>query len=122
MTRTRNARLAGFMFLFYIATAFPMLSLSNRVTAGKDTTAKLANIAQHVPQMRVIVVLTMICFVNAVVLGVALYGITREEDHELAVLAMSCRIAEGVINALGTAFPLTLLWMATEGNASIPVA
>jgi hypothetical protein len=122
MTRTTNARLAGFMFLFYIATAFPMLMLSNRVTSGADTAAKLANIAQHANVMRVIVVLTLICFVDAVVLAVALYGITRDVDHELAILAMSCRLAEGVINALGAAFPLTLLWIATAGNPSIPIA
>ena len=122
MTVRTNARLAGFMFLFYIATAFPMLALSNRVMSGADAAATLANIAQHVTQMRVIVVLTMICFVNAITLAVALYGVTREEDHELAVLAMSCRFAEGVINALGAAFPLALLSMAREGNPSIPVA
>ena len=113
MTRTTNARLAGFMFLFYIATAYPMMVLSNRVTSGSDISAKLANIAQHVSLMRVIVVLSPIMFLNAVVLAVALYGITRDEDHELAILAMSCRIGEGVINAIGTASPLALLWLAT---------
>src|SRR5438874_5616962 len=121
MTRSTNARLAGFMFLFYIATAFPMLVLSNRVTSGADVAAKLANIAQHVPLMRVIVVLTLMCFLDAVVLAVALFGITRDEDHELAILAMLCRITEGVINAIGTAFPLALLWIATGvASASIP--
>jgi hypothetical protein len=120
MTRTTNARLAGFMFLFYIATAFPMMILSGRVTSGADTAAKLANIAQHANVMRVIIVLTLICFVNAVLL--ALYGITRDVDHELAIFAMSCRLSEGVINAIGTAIPLGLLWLATGGNSSIPIA
>ncbi|HYS53211.1 MAG TPA: DUF4386 domain-containing protein [Thermoanaerobaculia bacterium] len=122
MTRTTNARLAGFMFLFYIATAFPMMVLSNRVTGGADVAAKLANIAQHAALMRVIVVFTLLMFVNAVVLAVALYGITRDEDHELAILAMSCRIGEGVINAIGTAVPLGLLWIATGGIADAAAA
>jgi hypothetical protein len=113
MTGTTNARLAGFMFLFYIATAFPMMVLSNRVTSGSDVTGQLANIAHHAPLMRVLVVLTLLMFVNAVVLAVALYGITRDEDHELAILAMSCRLSEGVINAIGTAASLGLLWLAT---------
>ena len=53
----------------------------------------------------------------------ALYGITRDEDHELAVLALACRVAEGVINAISTAVPLGLLWIATDASrASIPVA
>ena len=122
MSRTTNARLAGFMFLFYIATAFPMMILSGRVTSGADTAAKLANIAQHANVMRVIIVLTLICFVNAVVLAVALYGITRDVDRELAILGLSCRLSEGVINAIGTAIPLGLLWIATAGTPSIPIA
>ena len=65
MTRKTNARLAGFMFLFYIATAFPLFVLSNRVTAGADVAAKLANIAQHVPLMRVVIVLNLSTFLSA---------------------------------------------------------
>ena len=113
MTRNTNARLAGFMFLFYIATAFPQMVLFGRATSGADIASKLANIAQHVPLMRVIVVLSLITFVDALVLAVALYGVTRDEDNELAVLAMSCRISEGVINAISTVVPLGLLWIAT---------
>ena len=123
MTRNTNARLAGFMFLFYIATAFPLLVLSDRVMGGSDVAAKLANIAQHVPLMRVLIVLNLSTFLSALLLAVSLYGITRDEDHELAVLALSCRIAEGVINAISTAVPLGLLWIATDDSrASIAVA
>jgi hypothetical protein len=34
MTRTTNARIAGFTFLFYIAVAFPSMVLLERATSG----------------------------------------------------------------------------------------
>ena len=48
MTRTTNARFAGFMFLFYIATGITSLVLFNQATSGAEgTAAKLASIAQQ---------------------------------------------------------------------------
>jgi hypothetical protein len=42
MTRTTNAKIAGFTFLFYIAVAFPAMVLPNRAAAGEGIAAKLA--------------------------------------------------------------------------------
>ena len=47
MTRTTNARIAGFTYLFYIAVAFPSMILSSRATGGEGTAERLASIAQH---------------------------------------------------------------------------
>ena len=47
MTRSTNARLAGFTFLFYIAVAFPSMVLFKRATSGAGLAAQLAGIAQH---------------------------------------------------------------------------
>lgn len=115
MTRKTNARLAGFMFLFYIVCAFPQMVLFNRVASGEGIAAKLASIAQHVPTMRWIIVLELITFVDAVALAVALYGLTRDEDQELAVLALSCRVGEGILNAIPVS-TLGLLWLATDAS------
>jgi Domain of unknown function (DUF4386) len=115
MTRKANARLAGFMFLFYIACAFPQMLLYNRAAAGDGIAAKLASIAQHVPTMRWIIVLELITFVDAVALAVALYGLTRDEDQELATFALACRVGEGIINALPLS-TLGLLWLATDAT------
>ena len=52
-------------------------------------------------------------FLNALVLGVALYALTRDEDHDLSVLALSCRVGEGVINAIAAISPIGLIWIAT---------
>jgi len=118
MTRNTNARVAGFMFLFYIATAFPDMLISQRAMTGAGVAEKLASIAQHAPLMRISIVLEMLTFVDAVVLAVALYGLTRDEDNELAVLALACRLTEGMINAIATLVPVGLLWLATQAGSA----
>jgi len=58
MTRTTNARLAGFLFLFYIAIGLTSLALFNRATAGAvGTAAQLAALAQHATLVRLTVVI-----------------------------------------------------------------
>ncbi len=76
MTRTTNARLAGIAFLLYIAAGITSMGLRGR----PDVTA-------------VITLLTSFC---ALVLGVTLYAITREEDADLALLALTCRVIEAI--------------------------
>jgi len=56
----------------------------------------------------------------ALVLGVTLYAITREEDRDLAMLGMICRVAEAVIGALSVPETLALLWLATATGADVP--
>ena len=94
MTRTTNARLAGFAYLFYIAVALPLMVLLNRASGGEGTAAKLASIAQHASDVSIAIVLSLLAGFTALVLAVALYGITRDEDHELAVLALSFRVSD----------------------------
>ena len=115
MTRTTNARIAGFTFLFYIAVGITSMVLSGRATGGEGTAAKLASIAQHVPQMRINMGLGLITSFTALLLAVALYGITRDEDHELAVFGLACRVGEGMLGVVSTLATLGLLWLATAG-------
>ena len=116
MTRTTNARLAGFTYLFYIAVGITGMVVSSGSTSGVGTAAKLASIAQHVPQLRAAVLLNLLAGFSALVLGAALYGITRDEDHELAILALACRIGEGVNGVFSIQTTLGLLWLATAGD------
>src|ERR1051326_977587 len=118
MTNTTNSRIAGFTFLFYIAIGIAAMILFDRISGGHDQAARLANIAQHIPQMRVVILITFGTAVCALTLGVALYGLTRDTDRDLAVLALSCRITEGVINAIGTVAMLALLSIATSDRGS----
>jgi hypothetical protein len=120
MTRTTNARIAGFTFLFYIAAGIASLALFGRAAGGEGIAAKLAGIAQHASAVRVTVVLDLLQCFSALVLAVTLYAITREQDRDLAMLALTCRVGEGVIAAIGIPSTLGLLWLATAAGASAP--
>jgi hypothetical protein len=54
------------------------------------------------------------------VLAVTLYAITRERDSELAMLAMICRVVEGVMGGLSISGTLALQWLATAAGADAP--
>src|SRR5215813_11676904 len=59
---------------------------------------------------------------SALVLGVMLYTITREVDSDLAMLAMTFRLGEGVIGAVSVQRSLGLLWLATGADGNLPDA
>src|SRR5712692_7070117 len=117
MTRTTNARVAGFTFLFYIAVAFTGMVQSNRAASAEGTAAKLPGIAQHGSEMRVAIVLELLGCFSALVLAVTLYSITRDQDPDLAMLAMTCRVAEGVIGAVSLPRAVGKVWLATAAGA-----
>lgn len=76
MTRTTNARLAGVTFLLYMASGMASMGLRG--------------------QANVTVMLTLLMSFSALVLGVTLYAITRGVDADLALLALLCRVVEGI--------------------------
>ena len=115
MTRMTNARIAGFTILFYMAIGVTVMTLMNRATNAEGTAAILACIAEHASGVRVAIFLELLECFSAVVLAVVLYWMTRDEGHELAILAMACRISEGVLGAVGLRNTLGLLWLATAG-------
>jgi hypothetical protein len=114
MTRGTNARIAGFTFLFYIAAGVTSLVLGS-ATRAHGTAATLALFADHVQQVRIGIVLSLVICVTAVTLAVTLYGITRDEDRDLAVLALSFRVGEGMLGAIAPMATLGLLLLATTG-------
>ena len=113
MTRTGNARLAGAAYLFYIAVAFPSMLLMDRATSGEGIAAKVATLTQHAGEMRLIAVLTLLSTLSALVLAVTLYALTRDEDPDLAMLGLTCRVTEGVTGAVSIPTNLGLLRMVT---------
>jgi hypothetical protein len=119
MTQTANARLAGFTFLAYITTGILSLVLFSRAATGSSVVARLASIAQHATTVRFVAVLTLLTFFEAVVLGVTLWALTRDEDSDVAVLALCCRVGEGVLGAAAAVRTMQLLSVAT---ASTPAA
>jgi hypothetical protein len=120
MTRTTNARIAGFAFLFYIAVVVASIVLFSEATRAEGTAAKLASLAQHAMEVRVSVVLGLLAPFVAMVLSTALYAITREQDRFLAMLAMTCLFGAGVIDGIYLPTTLGLLSLATAAGANAP--
>ncbi len=76
MTITTNARVAGFTFWIYFAAGIGSMLL-----------------AGNAPATSVLALVTSFC---ALLLGVTLYAITREQDQDLAMIALACRVIEAV--------------------------
>jgi Domain of unknown function (DUF4386) len=121
MTRIANSRMAGGAFLAYIAAGISLMALFGRATAGPNVAAKLVSMAQHETAMRVSVLLIIVCGLCAFVLGVTLYALTRDEDPDLAMLGLVCRVAEG-ISGIFVARTLTLVWLAKGAAGTLEEA
>jgi hypothetical protein len=117
MTRTTNARIAGFTFLLYIAAGIAGMVLFGRATSGEGIAAKLEGIGQHATDVRMAIALSLLTCFAALVLAVTLYRITRDEDPDLAMLALTCRVGEGVLGAIFILATLGLLWLGTTTGA-----
>jgi hypothetical protein len=83
MTLKTNSRVAGVTFLVYIAAGLTSLI--------RDPGGLIGILLSFVE-----------CF-SALVLGITLYAITREQDRDLAMLGMACRIGEGLLGAMSLA-------------------
>jgi hypothetical protein len=119
MTPRTNARIAGVLFLLYIAFGLTSLALFNQATAGAEgTAARLAGIAQHETLVRLTVVITLLTSFMAGGLGVTLYALTRDQDRDLALMALCCRAGEGVMSAVAAVRTLGLLSVATASTAA----
>lgn len=115
MTRMTNARVAGFTFLFYIGSGVASLILFGHATGGDGVATKLASVALHAGIVRLTVALVLLQGFSALVLAVTLYALTREQDADLAMLGLTCRVAEG-ITGIFVARSLGLLWLATAAG------
>ena len=76
MTYGTNARVAGVTYFVYLAAGIGSLVLSGRAHATD--------------------VLSVLTSFSALVLGVTLYAITREQDPDIAMLGLTCRVVEGI--------------------------
>ena len=117
MTRRTNSRIAGVTFLLYIAVGMSTLMMSPGGSAGME--AKLAAIAEHGTQVRIEYILGFLTSFFALILGVTLHAITREEDPDLAMFALLCRAGEALV-ALSVPVSLSLLWLAVPAGADAP--
>ena len=122
MTPRMNARLAGYAFLLYIATGIASMILFAQATRGDFGPAQLASMVQHETVVRLTALLTWLQFLYAVVLGVTLYALTRDQDPHLAMIALCCRVSEGVTSAVAAIRILSFLPVAKAAAAATPEA
>jgi hypothetical protein len=120
MTRTTNARIAGFTFLLYIAAGITSLFVWGKAATGDDIETKLTSIAQHPTPVGVTILLLLTQAFCALILGVTLYALTRDQDRDLAMLGLVCRAAEGIIGGAGVATTPALVELVktSSGNAA----
>ena len=89
----RNARIAGFAFLLYI-----IVGVLRAPTVGVEA---------------IFTLFTCFC---ALVLAVMLYTLTLDQDRDIAMLALTCRLAEGVAGAIFIPLRLGLQSLTTTAN------
>src|SRR5712691_8820126 len=118
MTRRANAAIAGTAYLLYIAVAFPSMILFGRATRGEGMAAKLATMVQHAGGVHAAAVLGLLGSFCALVLAVTLYAVTRDQDRDLAMIGLTCRVAEGVTGAVSIPATLALLALVTANGAN----
>jgi hypothetical protein len=116
MTRRRNAQLAGFAFLLYIATGITSMIALPGNGAETGTSERLARAARHASSVPLEILFAILMMACAVTLGVTLYALTRDVDRELAALGLVFRVMEGMIAASAPLFTLALLHLATNGS------
>jgi hypothetical protein len=119
MTRTTNARVAGFTYLFYaaIGACIELLMHHARGAGVGGDAAMLVRIGEHATDVRLSILIALLECLSSFVLAVTLYSITRVEDQELAMLGLVCRVAEGLLGSLSN-IPtyLGMLWLAKAGG------
>jgi hypothetical protein len=111
------------MFLLYIVVGVTAMIVEP--DAGSvDVAGKLQHIDAHQAQVRAAMMLGFPTGFIAFALGIGLYGLTRDEDHELALFALICRAAEGIGVVAPTFATLGLLSLAGRHDqpGSIAVA
>ena len=122
MTRRTNSTLAGVAFLAYIGFGITSLVIGGRARHGRTVAEKLASIAGHVGDLRLVMLLLLLCSFCALVLAVTLYALTREEDADIARLGLVFRVAEGVLGGTAVFDAAKLLWLATANGPAAPSA
>ena len=72
MTRTTNARIAGFTYLFYAAIGICIELLMHQARGVDGDAAKLARIGQYATNVRLTILITLLECLSSLVLAVTL--------------------------------------------------
>jgi hypothetical protein len=110
------ARLAGFMFLFLIATVLASSFLLSGVEEPEISNT-FRNISQDIFRIRLSTYLLIVSSISTLILATMLYIITKRQDENLAILALLCRATEAALYAMGITSVFALLFL-SEGIAT----
>ena len=102
-------RVAGFAFLFLIATILVSGVVGGGVRTTQGVSETLASVAEHATRIRLGLVLTLVASITTLVLAAMLYAMVVRQDRNLAILALSCRAVEAGLYAVGMLTTLALL-------------
>ncbi len=119
MTQRTNARIAGSTFLIYIVAGVGSMVLVHSPSAA-SISEKLTNMAQHATLVRVDLLLGLFQAMCALVLATTLYSLTRDEDSDIALLGLVCRVGEGLMAAFGIRRTIETLWLAQATGSKAP--
>jgi hypothetical protein len=75
---------------------------------------------KHAGEVRLAAILGLVGCLCALVLAVTLYAVTRDEDRDIAMFGLACRVAEGITGAVGIPATLALLSLAMASGANAP--
>jgi hypothetical protein len=114
MSSSITARVAGIAFLIYIAGGIASLVLTQAAGGSGDIATRLASMAENVALLRYAALLDLVCAFCALTLAVTLYALTSAHGATTAMLAMVCRIVEGVLVTTSLSDSLAILWLADE--------
>jgi hypothetical protein len=121
VTKTTAARAAGVTFILYIAVGIAQMIIGSRIPNSADVASSLAHTAHFSALVRTNMLLGLVTGFIALVLGIGLYRLTRDEDHDVALLALCCRVGEGLLVVVPVFATTSLLWLA-NGNAEVEPA
>lgn len=120
MTRTTNARIAGIAFHLYIGAGLAGVVFLDYSPKTEGIAAKLASMAEHSSIVHIEVLLSMLTCFTALALAVTLFGITRDEDRDLAAMMLACRVVEASLGVVSLFATLGLLWLGTSTGPDAP--
>lgn len=120
-SRTTFARIAGALYALVIVIGIASVGrIEAFVASGGDAAATVRAVAENATQIRWALVGELSMYAMVVALAVALFVLLREADRNLALLAMTWRLAEAIVGAVlaivATALPLHLA-ATSDGSA-----
>jgi Domain of unknown function (DUF4386) len=109
MTQRGYARLAGFLFLWLIATGLAEAITLSRIVGSGTFAEQAARVAASQRLYRIALCSGLVETLSVIVLAFALYVTLKPVDRFLAQMAMYWRFLEGFIGAVGVIFAFARL-------------